>query len=138
MLFWSNRINAPKSEPSSAALARARRSLRSRSKSTRCSQSTPRTAPGEAMVVMICLLSYRRVFAGLNSGLDNNGHGPVSTDQLPGGADDVLAGQPVLLEQVGARLGALGEGVGDPDAAQRHTRPGLGERLGHAGAQAAD
>ena len=48
----SNKISAPSSDRSRAAWTLPIRSARSRAKSTRCSQSTPVTAPGEAMGVL--------------------------------------------------------------------------------------
>ena len=51
MLFGSNSSTAPRSDASSDALARSRRSWRSRGKSMRCSQSTARVASGEPTVL---------------------------------------------------------------------------------------
>ena len=51
MLFMSNKISAPRSDCSKAARTLAARSVRSRAKSTRCSQSVPIVAPGEAIGV---------------------------------------------------------------------------------------
>src|SRR5689334_18860031 len=47
MLFGSKSRSAPRSERSSAAFARSRRSRRRRGKSIRCSQSTARVASGD-------------------------------------------------------------------------------------------
>src|SRR5262245_5928831 len=52
MLFGSKRRSAPRSDASSICPARASRSLRSRAKSIRCSQSTAIVAPREAMFVV--------------------------------------------------------------------------------------
>ena len=48
-LFGSNSSSAPSSDDASWALVFSSRVLRSRSKSTRCSQSTAIVAPREAM-----------------------------------------------------------------------------------------
>ena len=49
MLFMSNKIREPMSERSRAARTLPARSDLRRAKSTRCSQSVPSVAPGEAM-----------------------------------------------------------------------------------------
>ena len=49
MLFWSKRSSAPSSESPKRRLGLSSRSLRSRAKSMRCSQSTAIVAPREAM-----------------------------------------------------------------------------------------
>jgi hypothetical protein len=56
MLFMSNKIKDPMSERSSAAATFPALSLLSLAKSTRCSQSVPSVAPGEA-IGMDCVVA---------------------------------------------------------------------------------
>src|SRR6478752_1249478 len=58
MLFWSNSRSAPSDESRSDARAFERRSLRSRAKSIRCSQSTAIVAPREAIFIDELLLAF--------------------------------------------------------------------------------
>src|SRR5215469_15372817 len=146
MLFMSNSNSEPKSEAARSCCTRSKRCPRRRPKSTRLSQSTPITAPGDAIGVKVDgsasgvtptkwftdMISLSVLNEQVHSSPPrSNGREAAegrrelgrdrrltTTYEPPRCIDDLLHAEAVLREQVRATA-RLGERVGKADSPQR-------------------